>query len=188
MIVRESISFERYKDPKKALGLDVYDDFLKYRDKKMYVDKNFGWAKSDGWIRSIEVDPDLDDETKISWINCLQKKDIGLSQVYSRYTDKNVRESISFERYKDPKRALGLLPYEFWWDNLAPGDKFEIIEDLPELKYKKGDYIEIFDVTPIEHDEKNIIRNTYRGNEELNFHRSWEFGFEFFKETFKKIK
>ena len=98
-----------------------------------------------------------------------------------------VRESISFERHRDPKRALGLLPYEFWWDNLAPGDKFEIIEDIPGLKYKKGDYIEIVDVTPIEHNEKKIIRNTYRGNEELNYNRSWEFGFEFFKENFKKI-
>lgn len=155
MIVRESISFQRYKDPKKALGFDVYDDFLKYRDKKMYVDHKWIWTKCEDWIFAIENDPDLDDETKLSWINRLKKRDIELAN-YRGPGDpvmkaelqasidkmKTVKESIGFERYRDPKSALGfikdkLLKHaerkvaegDFSWLGLKDDHNFKKIDD-----------------------------------------------------------
>lgn len=102
-----------------------------------------------------------------------------------------VRESISFERYKDPKKALGLLPNpKEWWDEMAEGDIFEMIKDIPGLKRYTGYKIKVTDVETNYHNtkEKDITYIIYDNHFNIiDEDKEWVMGYNFFKEYFVKI-
>ncbi len=100
-----------------------------------------------------------------------------------------VRESISFERGKDPKKSLfGGVP-EDWWEDLAAGDKFKLLKDLPGLEYYKGYIVIVLSVKYDYHGQQmEIAQKTYNTDgEEVTKTRDWLMSFDFFKEYFMKI-
>ena len=162
MIVRESISFERYRDPKKALGLKVEPEIIGTSDpmsiiKFMFLDKpynlvNMGINGSNKWsvyletqdqklgeyinigdIRVDDMEERIELAKKIIFNYGMGLKEYGETNIPSldpkenAYKEKfgqqyimdstedseedeeeKVDESIGFERYRDPKEALGL--------------------------------------------------------------------------------
>ena len=131
MLVRETISFQRYKDPKTALGLgkgaaikiisiesrfaDVFvsekekDEILsdpiankeKIKKKQIYLD-----IRNGGGLFKVQ---DFAGEL-VSYNEKLYLMPDSLSELGEIFN--LVRESLGFERYKDPKVALGLISFE----------------------------------------------------------------------------
>ena len=125
--LKESVSFERYRDPKKALGFNDLDvnfpeesvnrayNYIKSKytihEPKWFTDlvgnkhyyfsfsigKNHYTISHNSFSNEIRIT-----ETRNNPMNLKQLSDI------DKYIEENIQESISFERYKDPKTALGL--------------------------------------------------------------------------------
>jgi len=152
MLVKESISFERYKDPKTALGVggeaivrDAIDHIFREDDAIPYFHTIFGIdisPKSKTFTIQFYSDDFTDQKTgKLNKKNRAIElvKNAGIDEYfyevdysykmrwwivfkikpeYQKFFKpiwidgidyrKSLKESVSFERYKDPKKALGL--------------------------------------------------------------------------------
>ena len=125
-LIRESISFERYRDPKKALGLGLYSprNFVSYKEfidfladnillildvKKMpsYVLYNKApgaYAMTTNYYLKLE-----DYVKKYLTYHGEEIDSPPLESLYNELKERGMlKESVSFQRYKDPKEALGL--------------------------------------------------------------------------------
>ena len=137
-LVRESIAFQRYKDPKRALFGLIPGQLVKYTtdniDGPMTIvgiflegEPNFmrlghfstydvpgiqstlimPGSSTAGKLDEKDLNPLTPEETKIvkKALNSPRAKII-LKNIEERYNIKPILESVSFERYKDPKHAL----------------------------------------------------------------------------------
>jgi hypothetical protein len=102
-----------------------------------------------------------------------------------------VKESISFERGKDPKEILGIGGKKYQYENMKKGDVFRIIRNLSGVGKHKGEYIKITDVDydPVDDNEVQIRYISYSKNKKIRniYNPSWFFGLDFFKNTFEKV-
>ena len=137
MIVKESISFERFKDPKKALGLKAEPEIIEHMENIYYVFQMYNYVYvlvnelvwniyyrgdisnwKNGLIREIVSEVEMygrnAGDYKFSYIEnaLLEKAKKIIKEDIKERMKKNLTESISFKRYRDPKTALGLNPYQ----------------------------------------------------------------------------
>ena len=100
-----------------------------------------------------------------------------------------VRESISFERGKDPKEALGIGTKKYQYENMKTGDVFMIIRNLPAIHRYKGEYIKIHN---IENRANNNIKMSYENysskKKYTGIGREWYIDYDFFAKTFEKVE
>jgi len=155
MLVKETISFERYRDPKTALGLnpiEYYFDIerpsaeiyrfvekrrtewstkLKYTysiDKgNIYIKKPQSYATQE--LRSRSFAFNKGNPKKMAMSNDLKGAEEFILNHYLKLLKKEgVKESVSFERYRDPKEALGLklhFLYNIEYDPETEGFSYE---------------------------------------------------------------
>jgi len=156
MLVREAISFQRYRDPKTALGF--HEDFDSSHDAARYVNDHF--FEITGFKKMVN-DPKDDDlmHPKIfkkleKWYNEHKQfiEEENEEDFWDGFVDwdacrHTIKESISFQRYKDPKDALlGKRPEltigDFGQD--YNGTIVKVEEILTKQQVLEGDY-EMFD-------------------------------------------
>lgn len=126
MLVREAISFKRYRDPKEALGLGLYSqrNFDSYKELIDFLADNMllilDMKKLPSYVLTNRS-PGVYAMTTSHYIkleNYVKKyltyhgEEIDSPPLESLYNELKERgminEAISFQRYKDPKEALGL--------------------------------------------------------------------------------
>ena len=132
--VKESISFERGKDPKEVLGIGVMPQVLNiFNNKEIFIEyKNRMYVVKRLWHTTWEV---LFIKNYISKHDSHTLEIIGSTKIDSADIDKiieiskeiiinhekSLKESMSFERGNDPKKMLGIGKYEKLL-NLKRGD------------------------------------------------------------------
>jgi len=135
MLVKESIAFQRYKDPKDAIfgkrpdlqigdfGHDYNGTIVKVEDiltKQEVLEGDYemfdsldNYSNSDLFYATVTMkdNPDVPaskGEQGIYPAEFNYKQYWGLNKIERSLVPKSLRETASFQRYKDPKEALGL--------------------------------------------------------------------------------
>lgn len=125
-LIRESISFQRYRDPKEALGLglyikrnfDSYEEYVNFlADNILLITQEKSIPKKSMWPLGMG-DYAMEKVFYNKLLDYIKKyltyhgDEIDSPPIESLYHELKIRgmikESVSFQRYKDPKEALGL--------------------------------------------------------------------------------
>lgn len=168
-IVRESISFKRGRDPKRAMdiGLSPRQRFEMIEPGDIYVtleDMPGISIRKNSYVLVLHVNNDGYDHREVKYaisdnLKHLKSKyrDMGFSHwgwPYSFFIecldkvdhielDSSVSESLNFKRGKDPKKTMeiGMNNPRYAFDNLAVGDVFRLKKGIRNFEYPRGLYI-----------------------------------------------